>query len=238
MALRLVQFNLKARDHAALGRFWAAALGWAVFSGHGTSVRPPGTGWPVPDLVVLDLIPVEDPTTVHDRAHLELATTSAEHHTTLVAHLQTLGATPTAHTHPGATVLADPEGNVFCVRGPGARPGTGPIAAVVVDCADPHRLAHFWSEALGRPADTGADHARLTGGPGPDLEFTRRSHVGDTPNRLHLDLLPDPLHGQAPEVTRLHTLGATPLDVGQPADVPWTVLADPEGNEFCVLGPA
>ncbi|MEU8662871.1 VOC family protein, partial [Actinoplanes philippinensis] len=53
-------------------------------------------------------------------------------------------------------------------------------------------------------------------------------------NRLHLDLLPYPREDQKAEVARLRELGATPADVGQ-GDVPWVVLADPEGNEFCVL---
>ncbi|MFI6842664.1 VOC family protein, partial [Nonomuraea africana] len=56
-------------------------------------------------------------------------------------------------------------------------------------------------------------------------------------NRVHLDLLPYPVDDQAAEVARLQTLGATLADVGQ-GDVPWIVLADPEGNEFCVLGRA
>jgi len=53
-------------------------------------------------------------------------------------------------------------------------------------------------------------------------------------NRLHLDFRPD---DRDAEVERLLSLGATRVDVGQGADVPWVVLADPEGNEFCVLGP-
>jgi hypothetical protein len=55
--------------------------------------------------------------------------------------------------------------------------------------------------------------------------------------RVHLDLVPYPGDDQAAEVARLRTLGATLADVGQ-GDVPWIVLADPEGNEFCVLAPA
>jgi hypothetical protein len=54
-------------------------------------------------------------------------------------------------------------------------------------------------------------------------------------NRFHLDLAPYPGDDQAAEVARLRALGATDADVGQ-GDVPWTVLADPEGNQFCVLG--
>ncbi|MEU8270078.1 VOC family protein [Sphaerisporangium sp. NPDC049002] len=122
MALRLVQVNVKARDDSALGRFWAEALGWGVFSGEpgATSVRPLGSAWPAPDAVCVDVIAVPDPETVKDRVHIELATTSATHHAELVARLKELGATP-ADVGQGDlpwTVLADPEGNAFCVLGP------------------------------------------------------------------------------------------------------------------------
>ncbi|MFG1922243.1 VOC family protein [Cryptosporangium sp. NPDC048952] len=231
MVSRLAQVNVKVRDPAASGRFWAAALGWEAFDGHGTSVRPAGTGWPVPGLVCLDFIPVPDPGTVRDRAHLELATTSPAQHAELLTHLTTLGATPVA----GATVLADPDGAVFCVPEPRAEYGdTGPIAAIVVDCADPRALAAFWGAALGWTIHEATDEvARLRANTGPWLEFHRASHVGDAFNRAHLDLLPSPVDAQSAEVARLRGLGATPENLD---DYPWTVLADPEGNEFCVLG--
>src|SRR6266545_6508179 len=123
MALRLVQVNFKARDDSALGRFWAEALGWDVSSsGSGaTNAAPVGFVWTDPDAAVcVDVIAVPDPETVKYRAHLDLATTSAAHQTELVARLQELGATP-ADVGQGDvpwTVLADPEGNVFCVLEP------------------------------------------------------------------------------------------------------------------------
>jgi len=55
-------------------------------------------------------------------------------------------------------------------------------------------------------------------------------------NRVHLDLATESVRHQAAKVERLLALGAVPADVGQ-RDVPWTVLADPEGSEFCVLSP-
>jgi hypothetical protein len=245
MALELVQFNFKARDDSALGRFWAAALGWGVSSEEpgATSVRPVGSAWPVPAAVCIDVIAVPDPETVKDRAHLELATTSAAHHAELVARLKELGATP-AEVGQGDvpwTVLADPEGNVFCVLEPReVYQDTGPIAAVVVDCADPRAMARFWGEAMDwTPHEVTDDHALLRSakGVGPYLEFLRTPHVKDRWNHVHLDLLPYPVDGQAAEVARLEALGATHADVGQ-GDVPWKVLADLEGNQFCVLGPA
>jgi predicted enzyme related to lactoylglutathione lyase len=177
------------------------------------------------------------------RAHLDLATTSAAHQAELVARLQDLGATP-ADVGQGDvpwTVLADPEGNVFCVLEPREiYRDTGPIAAVVVDCADPRAMARFWGEAMDWTLhEVTDDHARLRSakGVGPFLEFLRNPDVKTVWNRVHLDLVPYHGDDQAAEVARLKALGATLADVGQ-GDVSWVVLADPEGNEFCVLAPA
>ena len=246
MALRLVQANIKARDDSAVGRFWAEALGWAVASqGNGvTNVAPAGFVWTDPDApVCVDVVTVPDPETVRYRTHIDLATTSAAHQTELVARLKELGATP-ADVGQGDvpwTVLADPEGNVFCVLEPREiYRDTGPIAAVVVGCADPRAMARFWGEAMGWTVHEVTDHhARLRAakGTGPYLEFLRMPAVRTVWHRVHLDLVPYRGADQAAEVSRMQTLGATLADVGQ-GDVPWIVMADPEGNEFCVLGPA
>ncbi|WP_344213348.1 VOC family protein [Kribbella sancticallisti] len=245
MALQLVQVNFKAGDDSALGRFWGEALDWGVSSEEpgATSVMPVGSAWPVPAGVSIDVIAVPDPETVKDRAHIELATTSAAHHAELVARLKELGATPVdgGQGDLPRTVLADPEGNVFCVLEPREiYRDTGPIAAVVVDCADPRAMARFWGEAMDwTPHEVIDDHALLRSarGVGPYLEFLSTPHVKDSWNRIHLDLLPDPVDAQAAEVARLETLGATPANLGR-GDFPWKVLTDPEGNEFCVLGRA
>src|SRR5829696_9985444 len=78
MALRLVQVNVKARDDAALGRFWADTLGWGISSeGPGvTNVVPVGFVCPDPAAVCVDVVSVPDPETVKYRVHLDLATTS------------------------------------------------------------------------------------------------------------------------------------------------------------------
>ena len=242
MALRLVQVNFKARDDSALGRFWAQALGWGVSSeGPGvTNVEPVGFVYPDPVAVCVDVVAVPDPETVKYGVHLDLATMSAAHQADLVARLKELGATP-ADVGQGDvpwTVLADPEGNVFCVLEPReAYRDTGPIAAVVVDCADPRAMARFWDEAMDWTLhEVTDDHARLRSakGVGPYLEFLRTPRVRTWWNRAHLDVAPYPGDDQAAEVARLRALGATSADVGQ-GDVAWKVLADPEGNEFCVL---
>jgi hypothetical protein len=243
MALRLVQVNFKARDDSALGRFWADALGWGISSeGPGvTNVEPIGFDWPDPSAVCVDVVTVPDPETVKYRVHLDLATTSAAHQAELVERLIELGATP-ADIGQGDvpwTVLADPEGNVFCVLEP--RPiyqDTGPIAAVVVSCTDPRAMAGFWGQATDWTLhEVSDDHARLRSalGVGPYLEFIR-TDVNTVWNRIHLDLMPYAGDDQTAEVERLRALGATDADVGQ-GDVSWMCLADTEGNEFCVLAP-
>jgi len=228
----------------ALGRFWAEALDWDISSeGPGvTNLMPKDFTWPDPAAVCIDLVTVPDPETVKYRAHIELATTSAVHQAELVARLQDLGATPfdAGQGDVPWTALADPEGNVFYVLEPREiYRDTGPIASVVVDCADPRAMARFWDQAMEWTLhEVTDDHAMLRSpaGVGPYLELRRTSDLPTVWNRVHLDLLPYRGDDQAAEVARLQTLGATLADIGQ-GDVPWTVLADPEGNEFCVLAP-
>lgn len=242
MALQLVQVNVKARDETAVGRFWAEALGWSLSSeGPGVAnVEPPGFDWPDPSAVCVDVVAVPDPETVRYRTHLDLATSSPEHHDELVARLVGLGATRAdiGQGDVAWTVLADPEGNVFCVLEPRELyRDTGPVAAVVVDCTDPPALARFWGEVTGWTVhDVSDELARLRSaeGVGPYLELVRHPDVRSVSHRGHLDVLPYPGDDQAAEVARLRELGATDADVGQ-GDVPWVCLADPEGNDFCVL---
>ncbi|MET7473885.1 VOC family protein [Streptomyces sp. NPDC005648] len=246
MALRPVQVNIKALDAPAVGRFWAEALGWSVHSPGVTTYTGPGGGlvWPEPVGVGIDVVPVPEPKSeVKNRAHLDLATTSAAHQAELVARLGALGATPVdvGQGQVPWTVLADPEGNEFCVLEPREiYRDTGPIAAVVVDCDDPRAMARFWGEATDWAVhEVADDHASLRSakGDGPFLEFLRTPGGKGVPDRVHLDLLPYPGDDKAAEVARLRALGAIDLDLGQ-GDVPWTCLSDPEGHEFCVLGPA
>jgi hypothetical protein len=237
--------NLKALDGRAVGRFWAEALGWDVFRpGVTTYVGPAGAFvWPDPVAVGIDVVPVPEPKTpTKNRVHLDLATTSLAHQAELVARLQALGATPVDIGQGDVpwVVLADPEGNEFCVLEPREMyRDTGPIAAVVSDCADPRAMARFWGEAIDWTLHEVTDAyavLRSAKGVGPYLEFLRTPGTKTVKNRVHLDLRPYPGDDQAAEVARLRALGATDLDLGQ-GDVPWTCLADPEANEFDVLTP-
>ncbi|MCF3119639.1 VOC family protein [Streptomyces arenae] len=245
MATRLVQIHVKAADDIVVGRFWAQALGWGMSSeGPGvTNLEPEDFDYPDPVAVCIDVVADPNPKTVKNRVHVDLATTSAAHRAELTARLQGLGATPVDIGQGDVpwTVLADPDGNEFCVLEPREiYRDTGPMAAVVVDCLDPRAMARFWGEAMDWTVhELGDDQARLRSaqGVGPYLEFLRTPDAKTVRNRVHLDLRPYPGDDQEAEVARLRALGATPADVGQ-GDVPWTVLADPEGNEFRVLTPS
>jgi predicted enzyme related to lactoylglutathione lyase len=244
MATRLVQIAMNALDDAEVGRFWAEALGWGMASEEPgvTNLEPYGFAYPDPVAVCIDVIRVPEPKTVKNRVHIDLPSTSAAHQAELVARLQGLGALPVDIGQGDVpwVVLADPEGNEFCVLEP--RPvylDTGPIAAVVADCADPRAMARFYGEAMDWTVHQVADDfasLRSARGVGPYLEFIRTPDVKTVKNRVHLDLRPYPDDDQAAEVARLRALGATDVDLGQ-GDVPWTCLADPEGNEFDVLTP-
>ena len=114
------------------------------------------------------------------------------------------------------------------------------IQAVSVDSTDPNVPADFWEKALGwRRTYEAEDEIVLeppAGSPedgiSPDLLFVKVPELKSLKNRLHLDLRPE---DQAVEVQRLEALGAARVSVGQGGDVTWVVMADPDGNEFCVL---
>jgi predicted enzyme related to lactoylglutathione lyase len=106
---------------------------------------------------------------------------------------------------------------------------------VAVDCRDAVGLTRFWADVLGwqaRNVEPGWVELRAPDGAVPGLDLLEVPEPKTVKNRLHLDLRPD---DQAAEVARIEALGARRTDVGQGGDVSWIVLADPEGNEFCVL---
>ena len=114
------------------------------------------------------------------------------------------------------------------------------VVAVAVDCLDAERCAAFWCAALGaevlrrwRDAHE-VEYVEVGTGGGPILLFQPVPEHKAGKNRLHLDIAPASA-SQEDEVERLVQLGAT--RVSDEAEHPWVVLADPEGNEFCVLTP-
>ena len=123
---------------------------------------------------------------------------------------------------------------------------TSKFTELAIDCADPSGLARFWCSVLDYQVQY-EDEGIVTIGSSMAREVT--NHLGPVPptltfahvpegktikNRLHLDVNPTDRE-QDDEVRRLLDLGARHADVGQTGDESWVVLADPEGNEFCVL---
>jgi hypothetical protein len=106
---------------------------------------------------------------------------------------------------------------------------------VLVHSADPMSLGQWWAEALGWVVvHSSADEFEIRPEPNrlPGLDFVRLEESKKAKSRLHLDFRPD---DQDAEVARLVSHGAKRVDIGQ-GESSWVVLADPEGNEFCVLG--
>ena len=113
------------------------------------------------------------------------------------------------------------------------------IGWLTIDSKDPKKIGEWWKEALGLETVFEADDEFAVSGKGRlgghwNILFYRAAGEKKGKNRLHLDLIPD--SDQAAEVARLEAMGATRADIGQ-KDVTWVVMADPEGNEFCVLSP-
>ena len=108
---------------------------------------------------------------------------------------------------------------------------------IIVDAQDPPALGRWWQLALGWVSVGGSDD-EVEIRPAPDrlpgLLFVPVEEPKVLKNRLHLDFRPD---DQDAEIARLLAMGATRANVSQGPEVSWVVLADPEGNEFCVLAP-
>jgi Glyoxalase-like domain len=136
-------------------------------------------------------------------------------------------------------MLADP------ASFPGVQLMATRLVHVVADANDPPGLARFWADALGwvigdvadDEVDVWPDGYRYPDPSALPLVFVPVPEPKQAKNRVHLDLATQSAGEQASLVARLRDLGATPADVGQGPDVPWTVLADPEGNEFCLCRP-
>jgi predicted enzyme related to lactoylglutathione lyase len=245
MATRLVHLIIDAADPAAAARFWAAALGWEAGTDGDdeAEVAPAGFEYPGTSALPLLFVPVPDQKTAKNRIHLDLKSASAEDQAEIVARLLGLGAVriDIGQGNVPWEVMADPFGNEFCVLEPRAEyAGTGPVAAVVVDCASPSAMARFWTAAAGWTAgqpDEGLIPLRSPDNAGPFVEMLPSAEPKRVKNRVHLDVAPYLGGTVAAEVERLRAAGAELADIGQGPDVSWVVLTDPDGQEFCVLSP-
>ncbi|MFF3573542.1 VOC family protein [Nocardia jiangxiensis] len=241
MSTRLACVVFDVASPRQVARFWAELLGWQV-----TLDRPGEVDVAAPDPDALDValsfVPARTPKVGKNRIHLDLASQSLDHQGVQVDRALSLGARR-IDIGQGAVpwvVLADPEGNEFCVLEPREEyVDTGAVAAIVVDTTDPSRLAAFWSTASGWPITHERNRyagIRSATEQGPWLEFLQTHHDPKNPGHLHLDLVPFFTDDPAREIERLCAAGARTSRPGDSATPPIT-LADPETYEFRLLRP-
>jgi hypothetical protein len=220
-----------------LGRFWEAVVGSERLTDELDAFE---TRLTVEDGPVLDLCfqRVPEPPSEPLRLHLDLAGGSRQAEE--VDRLLALGA---RHLDIGQgevpwVVLADPEGNPCCVMEERAvYVGTGPIAALPLDSADPDRDAAFWSWLTGWKVAVGVAPRSLRhpSGRGPLLELLPELvRKGGTKNRLHLDVRLEIEDDPESVAAGIRQRGGDELHTDW-GELPWCSYTDPSGNEFCVL---
>ena len=225
-----------AADPQRLGRFWEQVLGST------TLTDEPGifeTRMTVPGGPVLDLafVRVAEPSTAPPRLHVDLYGGAAQAET--IERLLALGA---SHLDVGQgdvpwAVLADVEGHAFCVMEErDAYRDTGPIAAISLLTDDPERDGAFWAGLTGWQEHAGAVPVSLRhpSRRGPVLEFSSTSDPKVAKNRLHLDVRLEARDDPGEVLAAAEEAGARRLDHDW-GDLPWTVMVDAGGNEFCFL---
>ena len=239
MACHLLALCVDANDPPHLARFWARVLGWEMAGDpqDGIALLPgDDTGFRI------RFLPTQEQKAGQNQMHFDLTSTSLGDQQQTVARSLGLGARHIdigQRPEEGHVVLADPEGNEFCVIEPGNNflADCGFVGALA--CDGSQEVGYFWSEALGWPLVWDQDQETAIRSPrgGPKITWGGPPLMPKTgKNRLHFDLAP-PVHGdQQAEVDRLLSLGATRIDIGQ-GEARWVVMADPDGHEFCVLTP-
>lgn len=209
-----------------LGRFWSAALRLDFEADE----LPDGAGslaGPLPtQRVWMNVVPEEK--SAKHRVHLDV-------HAASVDELVALGATVLEPLVEGRrwTVMADPQGGEFCafVRAPDKLPDYR-LYAMVIDCVEPREIATWWADVLG--AKLGGDEAKgwwwideIPGLPFDSWDFVPVPEPKTVKNRVHWDVVVD-------STDDLVAAGAAVL--AEPTETAtWTVMADPEGNEFCAF---
>ena len=237
MTCELFALSFDAIDPLRLARFWSGALGWEMADDteEGIALLPnDDTGFR------FRFHPTQEQKAGLNQMHFHLTSTSLDDQQQTVARLLGLGARHIdvgQRPEEGHIVLADPEGNEFCIIEPGNKFLADCGFFAEVSCEGSREVGYFWQEALGWPLvwDQEQETAIRSphGGPkiswgGPPLTPKAGKY------RLHFDLAPPAGGDEQAEVDRLVSLGATRTDIGQ-GEVRWVVMADPDGHEFCVL---
>jgi len=222
-----------------MGQFWAEALGWDLNdSDHETALIPTdGTSFGI----VFE--PTSNKRAGQNNIHLDLTTTSPDDQHDIAQRLIGAGASRVdigQRGDEGHVVLADPEGNEFCIIEPHNNFLAGCPRLGAINADGTRRTGLFWSEVLGWPLIWDQDEETAIRSPdatGPIIQWSGPPLIAKLgKNRLHLDIAPPAGVDQHDAVDRLIELGASRRDIGQ-GDVSWVVMADPDNNEFCVLTP-
>jgi hypothetical protein len=217
---------MDATDARRLAEFWAGALGLDLLPAGDDSNGDYKLVGPTPQHTVW-VNEVPEPKTVKHRMHLDLNVGS-------VAELERLGATVIDAESFRWTLMADPEGGELCAF---VRDGeiTQRLYEIGVDCGNSaeacHRTAAFWADLLGARLvddDSGYSYVEeIPGAPFSSLDFVPVPEPKTAKNRIHLDVTTQ-------DVDALVAAGATVLRA-RDEEIGWTVMADPEGNEFCAF---
>lgn len=237
MTSQLSAICFRTKQPSDLARFWSGLLGWELTAGPdgGVAILPPD-----PAGFRVRFLPGQEPKTVQNRAHFDLTSSSPEAQLRTVARALELGG---QHIdvgqlpEDGHVVLADPDGNEFCVIEAGNTflAGTGAIGALA--CDGTQEVGYFWSKALGWPLVWDQDEETAIQSPHGGTKIT----WGGPPvapqagtNRLYMELVLPADADVEQEIERLISLGALRTDAGA-GEGGRMLLLDPDGNEFSVL---
>jgi predicted enzyme related to lactoylglutathione lyase len=238
MPLSIVALSIDANDPLMLATFWGGALRWDVSDRDGPVVLGPTDR----TQFQIEFRPVPGPKRSKNTIHLDLTTETIEDQRGGVEQLLARGG---SHVDVGQVgdeghvVLADPEGNEFCLIEPGNVFLSECERLGSITCDGSPRVGYFWGAALGWPLvwdQDGETAIRSPDGVGPFITWGPPVPENRSRNRLHLHVAPIERGDLQTEVDRLISLGAREVDLGQ-GDIGWVVMADPDGNEFCVLPP-
>jgi hypothetical protein len=212
---------IDAVDPVVMGRFWGRALGLELTLLDDGDTRLTG---PTPGHTVwINRVP--EPVTVKQRLHLDIRAESPEV-------VEAWGATAVDRDSFPWVVMKDPEGGELCVFGTPPDKPAGLMELVLDTGPDPAPIADWWAEVLGVERQDEPDHGfsyleGIPNAPFEDLVFVPVSEPKTVKNRIHLDVTTG-------DIADLKAVGATVLRA-QDDGIGWTVMADPEGDEFCAF---
>ncbi|GAA4934119.1 VOC family protein [Streptomyces coeruleoprunus] len=239
MTCHLFALCFDANEPRRLARFWAGVLGWELIDDpqDGIALLPSDdTGFRI------RFLPTQEQKSGPNHMHFDLTSMSLEDQQRTVARALELGGRHIdigQRPEEGHVVLADPEGNEFCVIEPDNTflADCGFVGALA--CDGSQEVGYFWNKALGWPLVWDQDQETAIRSPhgGPKVTWGGPPLMPKTgKERLRFELAPTAHGDQQAEIDRLVSLGATRLDGGRGEDGR-VAMADPDGREFCVLTP-